>query len=491
MVQGHMKMHLGNISLFLVAALLLSFAPIGSGTAMAATTEVTQPAGTADFSNGEVTVTASFTVEPDTIANFDAIWLKVMYWSGSGYPNEAFEISSYSVAGDVYSVSGAVYDLVYLPATYQNTDIPVTARLVYEDDILTAVYLEVTVPPPQTGGGGGGGPTTPPPAPPVILGSASQPIVVGQETTVELTGGPWLTIPAGATQSAGTVTLAAVQDDQVPALGTNLFRVAGQAFEVTIVDEDGTPVTSFNLPLELTFQVSADQLSEGATASELWVFYYDTDLNKWLPVPTTVNVATGEVKATFSHLTLFAVLVNRQFQPMTDTTGHWADEYVLRLVSLGTVNGVGQNRFAPEAQVTRAEFAKMLVSAAGKKPALTAPGYTDVNQIPEWALGYVQTATLFGWLKGDAAGTFRPNDPITREEIATVIARVTSGPEAGTVDFTDAAEISDWAQGGVFEASRVGIITGYPDGSFRPKATATRAESSTMIWRLVKALARE
>ena len=79
-------------------------------------------------------------------------------------------------------------------------------------------------------------------------------------------------------------------------------------------------------------------------------------------------------------------------------------------------------------------------------------------------------------LEGDPEGTFRPNDPITRAEFAAMAARFFSGEYSGEGDqFTDIS--GHWAADVINLASQLGLISGYEDGTYRPKNNITRAEA--------------
>ena len=173
---------------------------------------------------------------------------------------------------------------------------------------------------------------------------------------------------------------------------------------------------------------------------------------------------------------------------------HWAAEIIREMVLRGDASGVDENHFEPDRQITRAEFAK-LVSNVMKLEKKTYRGeYLDVSG-DDWFSGYVQTVTDSGLMSG-FDGFFRPEEDITREEMAKVVAAayLSTGAEpenGGQLSFTDRESISPWAQDAVLQASLLGIVTGLPDGSFQPQGEASRAEAAAMLNRLYHILKTE
>ena len=165
----------------------------------------------------------------------------------------------------------------------------------------------------------------------------------------------------------------------------------------------------------------------------------------------------------------------------------WAYGDIENLSGLGYISGYPDGSFKPDSTITRAEF----VSILGKVLKLqqynpTVPDFSDVAQ-GDWFYGSVEEAVYAGIVKGYSS-TFRPDDPITREEMAVILVNALNEQDqakasmnAGTA-FTDDASISDWARGFVAVAVQDGLLKGYPDdNSFRPKSDATRAEACAMI----------
>jgi pectate lyase/pectin methylesterase-like acyl-CoA thioesterase/fibronectin type 3 domain-containing protein len=189
------------------------------------------------------------------------------------------------------------------------------------------------------------------------------------------------------------------------------------------------------------------------------------------------------------------VLVQAAEKSFADLAGHWAAKDTEMLAAKGIIDGIADNRFAPEGVLTRAEIAALLVRAAGlDEKALSAGAMNDVRA-DDWYAGYVQAAVSAGLIDGYEDGTFRAGAAVTREELAVLLTRALklagrSAEEtgAGAAAFTDSTSVSAWAQDAVRAAQAAGLVNGLEDGSFRPQAQATRAEAAVMIKRyLLKA----
>ncbi len=165
----------------------------------------------------------------------------------------------------------------------------------------------------------------------------------------------------------------------------------------------------------------------------------------------------------------------------------WAEEAVYALYEKGIVSGRTANTFAPNDNITRAEFAKLLVALKGAQNSNLSVIFTDVNP-SDWFFGYVNSAYDLDITKGYEDGTFRPYDNITREDMAVMIYRyLGEGSTASDLSvFSDSAYISDYAKKAVSYLYENNIISGMGDGTFSPKSNATRAQAAQMIYNFIK-----
>lgn len=264
-----------------------------------------------------------------------------------------------------------------------------------------------------------------------------------------------------------------------------MFKLGNRVYEVLIKQTNGDYILEFGVPLALTFDYDRGELPTGTTEDDLQAFYWDEGLGAWILVASERDPVTGTITANVNHLTLFAILAAPGLKVPSDLKNHWAQTEVLRLVSLGIVEGFEDGTYRPEGIVTRAQFAKLLVEAVGLKPE-AAPQLEFTDAIPDWAAGYIFTAVGAGLVTGFEDGTFRADEPIRREQLAVMMARaIRSDAAESSLAFADAAAVSAWATAGVSKVVSFGIVTGFADNTFRPQATATRAEVATIVARFV------
>ncbi len=196
--------------------------------------------------------------------------------------------------------------------------------------------------------------------------------------------------------------------------------------------------------------------------------------------PVIVDNSRGGVNDPQQDGSTASVLVG-QNQPvvLNDITGHWAENNINRLVSFGFIGGYPDGSFKPDAAITRAEFATVLIKAFK----LTLQGgkvFADTNG--HWAKEPIATAAAHGIVSGYDDNAFGPDDLVTREQMAVMIVQAAKlAPAAGETPFADSGSVSIWARDAVNVATENGIMKGYPDNTVQPQGNATRAEAVTAI----------
>ncbi len=322
------------------------------------------------------------------------------------------------------------------------------------------------------GGGGGGGGTLP-----------GVSIVPSKGGTVELADAVRLQIPAGALQGTATVKVLLERVVTTPPAVPSGFRLLGDVYALSI---DGKQHYTFNEPgVTLTFTFDPAALNPGEKPIAA---YYDETAGSWVDLGG--DVSDNTITVTIDHFTKFAVLAMQEEEEeppvvsLNDIAGHWAEDNIKQLVARDAITGYPDGSFKPDNNITRAEFATVLVKAFGLAPQ-SGKVFTDTGS--HWAKDFIATAASYGIIKGYNDAAFGPDDLITREQMAVMIARAAqlAAVSDGT-PFGDAASISDWAKDAVAAAVEAGIIQGYPDNTFKPQANATRAEAVTVIVNALK-----
>lgn len=182
---------------------------------------------------------------------------------------------------------------------------------------------------------------------------------------------------------------------------------------------------------------------------------------------TTANIQSGK----------------KEFTDMNSS--HWAYDAVQLLCERGIISGHGDNTFAPDDNVTRAEFIKMITVAMALKSSGTETPFADVNA-DDWYAPYAAMAYREGIVLGDSEGKFNPDANITREDMVTILYRAMKITATNvTPNFSDADKISSYAKTAVAYFGSKGIVNGMGDGSFAPKAGATRAQAAKILYNII------
>lgn len=209
-----------------------------------------------------------------------------------------------------------------------------------------------------------------------------------------------------------------------------------------------------------------------ATAGETYIYY----------IVAVDNAGNKSDKSNEVEVTLAPVSSRKVFSDVAASS--WYAPFVAKLDAHNIASGYADGTFRPNEKVTRAEFTKMIVLAMGwEVETPTATSFPDVAE-GGWAHAYAECGKAHGVLDGYMDGSFRPNNPIKREEAAKIVARTLNLPD-GASSLKDVN--SSWAKGFINSCVTAGIIDGYPqDSTFRPKNNTTRAEASAMIARMLK-----
>ncbi|MDA8236213.1 MAG: S-layer homology domain-containing protein [Clostridia bacterium] len=162
----------------------------------------------------------------------------------------------------------------------------------------------------------------------------------------------------------------------------------------------------------------------------------------------------------------------------------WAYGEIKNLVEQGLVKGYAGNIFRPGRSVSRGEFATLLVRAL-KLPEGNGAAFTDTRS--HWAAAAIEAARAAGIINGYQDDTFKPDRPVTRGELAAMLVKAlklsANGGDEGMNDTS-----GHWAAVEIAAARENGLVSGYKDGTFKPDATANRAEAVVMLKRMMDKL---
>ena len=145
------------------------------------------------------------------------------------------------------------------------------------------------------------------------------------------------------------------------------------------------------------------------------------------------------------------------------------------------MHGYDNGKFGANDLLTRSEFAQIIYNKQGK-PVVSGGTFTDIKD-GQWYANAVNWAAGKGIVAGIGNNMFAPNNPITREQLATMLWRYEECPEPkkSELDFKDAGTISRYAWKAILWANENGIISGKGNGTLDPKGKATRAETAQML----------
>ena len=173
------------------------------------------------------------------------------------------------------------------------------------------------------------------------------------------------------------------------------------------------------------------------------------------------------------------------------SSAEWARNAIETLAASGIVSGVDGNRFEPQRNIKREEFVKIVLSAFD----LFDENYQKASFIDienSWAYPYICKANTLGIVNGIDETTFGIGEFITREDMAVILVRAmnAAGMELAKVkeyqSFADEAAISGYAADSIKTLVSAGVISGFEDNTFAPKASATRAQSAMMVYQIIK-----
>ena len=186
------------------------------------------------------------------------------------------------------------------------------------------------------------------------------------------------------------------------------------------------------------------------------------------------DVHIGEVES-FENATE-ETLQNKRLK---DVTGHWAESFIRQMVNEDIITGYEDATFKPENNITVAEFTTMILKACK---------FSIPNTEGVWYRGAINIAGQYGLIEWSEFDNYKK--AINRGEMARIVARGVAGggKNAGKTKFVDNERIPTGLQGYITTAVEKGIISGYPDGTFRASNNVTRAEAAALVSKILEVI---
>lgn len=171
----------------------------------------------------------------------------------------------------------------------------------------------------------------------------------------------------------------------------------------------------------------------------------------------------------------------------SDMPQNWSKEAMEFAVKNNFITGVGENKIAPKAALTRAQLAAILsrVMQTGAGDVSVLDNFTDADK-NAWYAGAMAKAVELNILYGDGDSIY-PDRPVTRQELFTILVRafsVTGGDESTLASYNDAGSISSWAKAAISAMIAQGYASGYEDKTLRPAQQVTREEFAQLLHRM-------
>ena len=224
-------------------------------------------------------------------------------------------------------------------------------------------------------------------------------------------------------------------------------------------------------------------------ATDALVIYYINDSGKLEMIKNCkYDSATKSIVFTTDHFSSYAI--GYHAVSFTDISGHWSESNIRYLAARTILNGKSEGKFMPNDNITRAEFVTILANKSGVDfkniNESSAAGFRDIRE-SDWFSKAVAWGSENKIITG-SNGIFRPNDNITRQEMAVILDRYMTTIDqldrkdtGNTAAFRDSDKIAGYAKSSVAKMQQMGIINGKTADTFAPTDYATRGETAKMI----------
>ncbi len=273
---------------------------------------------------------------------------------------------------------------------------------------------------------------------------------------------------------------------------TSQLMTSPAYFQLSVISGSSEQVI-YGLSEYVTMSIKSNVSFDPKKTAVVWL---DNETGGLSFVPTRIATVNSSSIITFMRPAASgAYAVISGTSSFTDTGKHWAGSDINMMTAKNITAGTSATKYEPEKPVTRAEFAMFIVRGLGLSgDKAEGAKFKDVSTSSAMA-AYIGAASKAGIVKGHTDGTFKPNNYVTREEMAAMIIRAAAvagvqvelkGSAASYfTPYRDRASIANWAQDALAKSVDAGIITGLTKTTMGPKGNATRAQAAIMIKRLL------
>jgi hypothetical protein len=220
------------------------------------------------------------------------------------------------------------------------------------------------------------------------------------------------------------------------------------------------------------------------------VYMLNENTSKWEAVGGKYDPVTKTVSVLRSHFSKYTVM--KPEKSFSDISNSWAKNEISLMLNKGIIDETA--KFEPNKNITRAEFAAWVVRLFGFDGKGMSNSFKDVAKNNPF-YNQISAAAAEGIINGTSETAFSPNKNITREEMSTILCRalakykgteVLSGSAVTSLikEIKDSKTISSWAVNAISTVYKNGIVSGYSDKSFKPKANLTKNEAAALIYRI-------
>ena len=247
----------------------------------------------------------------------------------------------------------------------------------------------------------------------------------------------------------------------------------------------------FGFTMTLTAPVGKE--NEGLWAN---LYHYDEDAGEMVYQTAAQVDEDGNAALPFDHASQYAIVLDSKSHdlPFTDLAANaWYTDAVAYVYRHGIMEGMSDTAFAPNKSLTRAEAVQVLYNLEGQPTVSGNATFPDL--VYEWYKPAIAWAEQTGVVDGYEDGTFRPDEPVTREEFAQMLYNYAAykgydlTAEGDLTAFPDGSEVQEWAVPAMAWANGNALINGHDDGTLDPAGTTTRAQAAAILMRFDQNLA--